>query len=213
MVWLSSAILLIVAYLLGSLATGYWLGKALQGIDLREVGSGSTGATNVLRTLGVKAGVLVLCLDVLKGALAVNLFRLLPSSIAEQIPEQWQAWLIVGTAIAAIIGHSKSIFLNFKGGKSVATSLGVFLAMTPEVGLIVLGIFALVLAIFRIVSLGSIIGALTLMITMFLLREPLPYIVLGLITGVYVIIRHQSNIQRLLAGVEPKIGQKLQENT
>lgn len=112
--------------------------------------------------------------------------------------------------LAAILGHSKSIFINFTGGKSVATSLGIFLSITPWVGLSALVSFSIVLAIFRIVSLGSIIGALTLMIAMVLSPEPLPYSILALITGLYVILRHQGNIQRLVAGTEPKIGQKLE---
>ena len=212
MSWLIVGLLLISGYLIGSIATGYWLGKALKQIDIREVGSGSTGATNVLRTLGVPYGIFVLVVDVAKGVLAASLFKLLPVELANQSPSQWQSWLIVGTSLAAILGHSKSIFLNFTGGKSVATALGVFLAITPTVGLIALGSFLLVLALTRIVSLGSIIAAVSLTIFMFVLKEPLAYSLLGLITSSYIIVRHRSNIERLLNGSEPKIGQKPQEN-
>jgi glycerol-3-phosphate acyltransferase PlsY len=213
MSWLISGVLLIIAYLIGSLATGYWLAKAIKGIDIREVGSGSTGATNILRTLGAPAALFVLLIDVCKGALAADLVHLLPDNISTQIPEQWQPWLIAGTAVAAIVGHSRSIFLNFTGGKSVATSLGAFLLMTPQVGLIALGTFLLVLAIFRMVSLGSITAALSLVVFMFILREPLPYTLLGIFASTYVIIRHRANMQRILTGLEPKIGQKPQENS
>jgi len=208
MSWLLAGVLIFVAYLLGSIATGYWLGRALKQIDIREVGSGSTGATNVLRALGAPAAIFVLVIDIGKGALAVNLLNLLPINLSTQIPEHLRSWLIVLMAITVILGHSKSIFLRFGGGKSVATALGVFLSMTPIVGLIALLSFLLFLSIFRIVSLSSIIASIFLVIAMFALKEPLAYSLLGIIASGYIIVRHKSNIQRLIAGNEPKIGQK-----
>ncbi len=111
--------------------------------------------------------------------------------------------------LAAILGHSKSIFLGFTGGKSVATSLGILLAMSWQVGLATLGVFAVVVAISRIVSLSSIAGAIAVSIFMVVFHLPLPYVLFGIVGGLYVILRHRTNIERLLAGTEPKIGQKL----
>ena len=209
-----SGVLIIVAYLLGSTPTGYLAGKYLQGIDIREHGSGSTGATNVLRTIGKKAAVAVLAIDLLKGAIAVLLVKIVDlSAIGEFLPSSWQPWLITITALAAVIGHSKSIWLNFSGGKSVATSLGVLLVMNSTVALGTLAAFGVMLAISRIVSLSSITGAVAVSLLMILLHQPTPYIIFAGLCGAYVIFRHQTNIQRLLAGTEPKIGQKLADNT
>ncbi|HEY9800368.1 MAG TPA: glycerol-3-phosphate 1-O-acyltransferase PlsY [Leptolyngbyaceae cyanobacterium] len=206
----------ILAYLLGSFPTGYIAVKQLKGIDIREVGSGSTGATNVLRTLGKGPGAFVLGIDCLKGVLAIALVYYLFNFATSQnlIPETvdltlWQPWLVTLAGIAAILGHSKSIFLGFTGGKSVATSLGILLAMNWQVGLATFGVFAVVVAISRIVSLSSIAGAIAVSIVMVFLQQPLPYILFGLAGGFYVILRHRTNIERLLAGTEPKIGQKL----
>ncbi|MDJ0635533.1 MAG: glycerol-3-phosphate 1-O-acyltransferase PlsY [Xenococcaceae cyanobacterium MO_188.B29] len=208
-----SGILTIVAYLLGSTPTGYLAGKYLQGIDIREHGSGSTGATNVLRTIGKKAAIAVLAIDLLKGAIAVLLVKLIyASAIGEFVPIDWQPWLITLTALMAVIGHSKSIWLNFSGGKSVATSLGVLLVMNSTVALGTLAAFGVMLAISRIVSLSSITGAIAVIVLMVLFKQPIPYLIFAGLCGVYVIFRHQTNIQRLLAGTEPKIGQKLSEN-
>ncbi len=210
--YLASGLLILVAYLLGSIPTGYLAGRYLQGIDIREQGSGSTGATNVLRTLGKTAAIAVLAIDIFKGILAVacvqGFYLLFPS---EMIPLVLQSWLMVATAIAAILGHSKSIFLNFTGGKSVATSLGVLLAINPLVALGTLATFLLVLAISRIVSLSSIMAAIATSILMILLQQPLPYLLLASIGGIYVIVRHGANISRLLEGTEPKLGQKLED--
>ncbi|GAB4533450.1 MAG: glycerol-3-phosphate 1-O-acyltransferase PlsY [Pleurocapsa sp.] len=209
-----SALLFIVAYFLGSIPTGYLAGRYLQGIDIREHGSGSTGATNVLRTLGKPAAIAVLIIDILKGALSLLLVNLVFSQVSSDIlPASWYPWVITVAAIGAIIGHSKSIWLNFSGGKSVATTLGVLLVMNPWLALGTLGTFLIVLAISRIVSLSSISGAIAVNLVAIALHLPLPYCIFAGIAGIYVIIRHKSNIQRLLAGTEPKIGQTLTENT
>ncbi len=220
-IWLSlCGVVVLVAYLLGSFPTGYIAGKVIQGIDIREVGSGSTGATNVLRTLGKVPGALVLGVDCLKGVLAICLVywwfqfapheNLLPATVDSQI---WQPWIVILAGIAGILGHSKSIFLGFTGGKSVATSLGILLALNWQVALATVGVFAGVMAIWRIVSLSSICGAIAACLAIVILKQPLAYILFGIVGSLYVIWRHSSNIQRLLAGTEPKLGQKLEIET
>ena len=201
--------LILIAYLLGSIPSGYLAGRYFQGIDIREYGSKSIGATNVLRTVGKTAAVIVLAVDALKGVAAVALVKIVFALLETPLPENWQPWLVLATGLMAILGHSKSIFLNFAGGKSVATSLGILLVMNPVVAISTVGVFSLVLAISRIVSLSSISGAIAVNIFMILLNQPLAYEVFAAIAAIYVIWRHQKNIQRLLAGTEPKIGQKL----
>ncbi len=217
-IWISlCGTVLVLAYLLGSIPTGYIAVKLLKRIDVREVGSGSTGATNVLRTLGKGPGAFVLAVDSLKGVLAIFLvYWLFPLAITQNwLPttvnsEIWQPWMVTLAGITAILGHSKSIFLGFTGGKSVATSLGILLAMNWQVALATIGVFAIVVAISRIVSLSSICGAIAVSILMYIFHQPLAYILFGVAGGLYVILRHRSNIERLLAGTEPKLGQKVQ---
>ena len=219
--WLSlCGVVIFLAYLFGSFPTGYLAGKLLKGIDIREVGSGSTGATNVLRTLGKLPGAFVLLIDALKGGLAINLGYALFSIATTQnlIPpivniEIWQPYLVTLAGLAALLGHSKSIFLGFTGGKSVASGVGILLAISWQVGLSTLGVFAVVIAISRIVSLSSIAGAVAVSILMVIFHQPLAYILLGFAGGLYVIIRHRTNIERLIAGTEPKIGQKAETPT
>jgi acyl phosphate:glycerol-3-phosphate acyltransferase len=219
--WLSlCGVVILLAYLFGSFPTGYLAGKLLKGIDIREVGSGSTGATNVLRTLGKIPGAFVLLIDALKGGLAINLCYALFSIATTQnlIPpivniEIWQPYLVTLAGLAALLGHSKSIFLGFTGGKSVASGVGILLAISWQVGLSTLGVFAVVIAISRIVSLSSIAGAVAVSILMVIFHQPLAYILLGFAGGLYVIIRHRTNIERLIAGTEPKIGQKAETST
>lgn len=217
--WLAlNGLLLVGAYLLGSLPSGYWAGRLLKGIDIREHGSGSTGATNVLRTVGKVPALVVLLVDVLKGAVGiaavhgcytfVNAQALLSPSIETTF---WLPCIVTLAGMTALLGHSKSIFLSFTGGKSVATSLGVLLAMNWFVGLGTLAMFAIVLAVTRIVSLSSIAGAIAVSGFMLLTHQPLPYVLFGLLGGLYVILRHRANIQRLFAGNEPQIGQTLPE--
>ncbi len=211
--------LFLAAYLLGSIPTGYLVGRIFKGIDLRQEGSGSTGATNVLRTLGKGPAIFVLSVDVLKGVGAIALVKWayyldFTSKLAPlPILESWLPWMITAAGLLAVVGHSRSIWLGFAGGKSVATSLGVLLAMSWVVGLATLGVFALSLAISRIVSLSSIAGAIAVSGIMYVTHQPLPFILFAIAAGIYVIWRHRSNIQRLLDGTEPRIGQKLETAT
>lgn len=214
--WLTlCTVILLVAYLLGSTPTGYVVARLLKGIDIREHGSGSTGATNVLRILGTGPGLAVLLVDLLKGVLAialVNWFNLVASRSIIPPPVNLDLWLpgmIALAGLAALIGHSKSIWLGFTGGKSVATSLGVLLAMSWQVGLGTLGVFAVVLALSRIVSLSSICGVIAVSLLMLGFAQPLPYLLFAIAGGIYVIWRHRSNLERLLAGTEPRIGEQL----
>ena len=211
--------LLLLAYCLGSFPTGYLAGRALGGFDIRERGSGSTGATNVLRTLGKGPALGVFAIDVVKGIAAVLAVRLLWPLLTQTLasatvgPEPLLTvdltvdWLAALGAIAALLGHSRPIWLGFRGGKSVATGLGVLLAMQWPVALASLGGFALVLGLSRIVSISSITAAVTMAVTMFLTTTSLPYLLFAIVGAGFIILRHRSNIERLLAGTEPKLGQ------
>ena len=214
--WTAGAVGLLIAYLFGSMPTGYLAGKLLKGIDIREHGSKSTGATNVLRTLGKWAALVVLIADVLKGVGAIVFARSFclwlytrlsptpPTSFDLQI---WGPWAVCLAGTSVLLGHSRSIWLHFTGGKSAATGLGVLLAMSWPVGLAAATVFGVALAIFRIVSLGSMLAALTAIALVWALEQPLPYRLLVMAGGIYVIARHRANIQRLLAGTEPRLGQ------
>ncbi|HUD53469.1 glycerol-3-phosphate 1-O-acyltransferase PlsY [Parvibaculum sp.] len=214
--WIGATIGPAVAYLLGSTPTGYLAGKLLYGVDIREHGSKSTGATNVLRTVGKWPALMVLLLDVLKGAGAVVFtrwfypwFYTLPSVTppATLDLQTLMPWAICLAGLAALLGHGRSIWLNFTGGKSVAAGLGVLLAMSWPVGLGGAIVFGLTLAVFRIVSLSSMLAALTAIILVCALEQPLPFRLMVVAGGIYVIVRHRANIQRLLAWTEPRVGQ------
>jgi glycerol-3-phosphate acyltransferase PlsY len=218
--WIASAAGLAIAYLFGATPTGYLAGKLLSGIDIREHGSKSTGATNVLRTLGKWPALAVLLVDVLKGAAAIVFARWfyswLPTLPSVTPPatldlQSFVPWAVCLAGLAALLGHSRSIWLNFAGGKSAATGLGVLLAMSWPVGLGAAAVFAVVLASLRIVSLGSMLAALTAIALVCVLDQPLPYRLLVIAGGIYVIMLHRANIQRLLAGTEPRLGQSKRE--
>jgi acyl phosphate:glycerol-3-phosphate acyltransferase len=215
--WIASVVGLAIAYLFGSTPTGYLAGKLLRGIDIRQHGSKSTGATNVLRTLGKWPAFLVFLVDVLKGVAAIVFARwfypwltTLPSVTppAALDPQTLEPWAVCLAGLAALLGHGRSIWLNFTGGRSAATGLGVLLAMSWPVGLAAAVAFGVVLAIFRIVSLGSMLAALTAIALVCALQQPLAYRLLVIAGGIYVIVRHRANIQRLLAGTEPRLGQR-----
>ncbi|MDY7023855.1 MAG: glycerol-3-phosphate 1-O-acyltransferase PlsY [Cyanobacteriota bacterium] len=210
--------LLVAGYLLGSIPTGYVIAKVFYGIDLREIGSGSTGATNVLRNCGKSPALFVLLVDILKGVMAIALvFWIYPLEITSNIataaniqdPNMFLYWMVTGAGLMALLGHTKPVWIGFKGGKAVATSLGILLALDWKLGLATLGIFGLFITISRIVSLSSIAGAIGIAALMVITGQPLPYQIFAIVGGIYVIWRHRTNIERLLKGTEPRIGQKL----
>jgi glycerol-3-phosphate acyltransferase PlsY len=202
-------LLWLAAYLLGSIPTGYLVAKAVKGIDIREYGSGGTGATNVLRTVGKAAAIAVLLIDMVKGLGAVLLVKAAWPSLETTFAgtAAWQPWVITLAALMTLIGHSRSVWINFTGGKSAASGLGILLGLAWPVALGAVVAFAATLATSRIVSLSSIAAALVTIVLMVATGQPLAYGVLALLGGVYVILRHRSNIDRLLAGTEPRLGQ------
>ncbi len=195
-------LVLFLGYLFGSLPSGYLAGRIAKGVDIRSLGSGSTGATNVLRHIGKRAAITVFLLDVFKGVLSILLAKYF------LLNDAWQ----VSVGLATLIGHIWPVWLNWHGGKAVATGLGIFLGLSWEVGLATFGCFLLVISIFRIVSLASVSAAFALPLIMFLSFNnssiSLPYLVISLLAMTLVIWRHRENIIRLIKGKEPKLGQK-----
>jgi glycerol-3-phosphate acyltransferase PlsY len=189
---------LILGYLLGSIPSGWIAGRWIKGIDLRELGSGSTGATNVLRQVGKGPALVVFLIDVGKGAAAVLIARALGQG----------DWIQVLAGLTALAGHIWPVWLGFKGGKAVATGLGMFLGLAWPVGLASFGVFWLTLWIFRIVSLSSVLAAVSLPLLMIRFSGIDSYILIALVAMGLVLWRHRSNLSRILEGSEPKVGQK-----
>lgn len=197
------ALVLGLAYLLGSIPSGYLVARA-RGIDIRRVGSGNIGATNVFRVLGRTAGVLVLVADMLKGAIAV---WVLPSWAGAAGVEAG-GWLPVGVGLTAVLGHTFSCWLGFKGGKGIATTGGVYLALATQALLVTLALWGLVLALTRYVSVASIAAAVGLPLSVWLFGgTPLLVGVTALI-GALAIYKHKGNIGRLWAGTENRMGRR-----
>jgi len=191
----------VLAYLLGSIPSAVWLGKYFYGVDVREHGSGNAGATNVLRTLGKKAGISVLLLDMLKGFVAVNL------SYITNFPHDSQEWINLRAVLAlvAIIGHILPFFANFRGGKGVATMTGALIALSPIASLIAVVIFFLMLALTKYVSLSSIVTSLTLPVIFGAwLHSSFSFSLFSFAVAVIILITHRKNIQRLMKGIETK---------
>lgn len=191
------ALLIVGAYFLGAIPVGYLVGKA-KGIDIRAVGSGNIGATNVLRTLGKGPGYAVFLADVLKG--------LIPAMVARQFGFGNDLCFVVG--LGAVFGHSLSPFLGFKGGKGIATGLGAMLGSVTLVGFTSFAMFTLLMALTMTVSLSSIVAAISLPIWGFVYNESWPIRIVLLVMGAYIVYRHKSNIDRIRQGAEPKYGQK-----
>lgn len=185
-------------YLLGSLPTGALMARA-RGIDIQKVGSGNIGATNVARALGKKIGAVVLLLDALKGFLPVLAVRVAWA----QEPQGATTVALVG--LMATLGHIFPVWLGFRGGKGVATAFGVFLALSPIAALVSLVLYATVYAALRVSSLGSLVAATALPITMLLRREPTPFVTTAFLLWLLILVKHRSNIHRLLHHQENKI--------
>ncbi len=192
--------ILLISYLLGSFPSGFLYAKNLKGIDLRYVGSGSTGATNVLRNIGKWPALIVFILDVLKGFIAVKIAYFFLSDNIFQV--------LAG--LFAITGHIWPIWLKGKGGKAVATGLGMFIALSWKVGLASFGTFLIMISLTKIVSLSSITAAILLPIYMFIYIGTFndPYTIFSFIVAIIVIWKHRSNINRILKGEEPKLNKK-----
>ena len=193
-------IVLAISYLLGSIPTGFLVAKKIKDVDLRELGSGSTGATNVLRNVGKLPALFVFIIDVFKGFLAVKIAYIFIN----------QDLIAILSGLFAISGHIWPIWLKGKGGKAVATGLGMFLAISWQVGLGSLGIFLLILSISKVVSLSSIIAALGLPILMYLKvgTSNNTFMIISFVISFLVIWKHRTNIKRLLKGDEPKLNKR-----
>lgn len=196
----------IVAYLIGSIPTSYIVSRLSKGIDIRQYGSGNIGATNTLRVLGKKMGAIVLVIDVLKGVFCVL--------VLPKIFFHAQAHLTLTTfkafmAASAVFGHVWAIFLKFKGGKGVATTLGVFLALSPKPAIAAILIWLLVVVVTKYVSLSSLIMMLSLPVFMFMFNQPFSYMILSILLCVLIFYTHNQNIKRLTIGKEHKITKKM----
>lgn len=196
----------LLAYLFGSIPTGFLVAKA-RGVDIRSSGSGNIGATNVFRILGKPAGVFVLAADILKGWLAVAVVAKLVSAwLAPDATAQEREWLWIIAAVAAVLGHNYTCWLNFRGGKGIATSAGVLVALVPWSLLIILVVWLVVFGCTRYVSLASICASATLPVAAWLTGESLTMVTITGGLAAMAIYKHKSNIQRLLKGTESRFG-------
>ncbi len=189
---MQAVLILVMAYLLGSIPSGLWIGKWLYHTDLRKEGSHNTGATNAYRILGARAAILVFTADFMKGFLAVSLG--IPNSE-----------MMVGCAACAVIGHMWSIFMGFHGGRGVATGVGVFTCLSPIAALAAFIVWAVIVAWKRIVSLASIVASTVPPLMVWWRGEPWEYAVFGALGSIFVIAKHRENIVRLWHGEEPQI--------
>lgn len=188
-------IAIFISYLIGSIPNGLLLGKAIWNVDLRKYGSHNIGATNAWRTIDKTAGITIFVADLLKGVLSVYI-----ASLLSPVP-----LVMILAGIFAIIGHSVSIFLGFKGGKGVATGLGVLIMLMPSVSAFVFVVWLIVVLISKYVSLGSIVAAALVPISAYVIGLQKEYVIFGIIAAIFVIYRHKANIIRLIHGKENKI--------
>ena len=193
-----TALAVALAYCLGSVPTGLWLGLRLRGVDIRQHGSKNIGATNTLRVLGKTLGLIALAADVAKGALGVYIGHLLSG---------WD-YAPLACGIAAIAGHTLSMFLKFHGGKGVATGAGVFIVLCPIPTAIAVGVFGVLVAATRMVSAASIGAAIALATATFFFNEDLPLRTVVVLIAAFVVFKHRTNIARILRGKESRLGRR-----
>jgi len=187
--------LFLIGYLIGSILFGEILSRS-KGVNIREVGSGNVGATNVARALGKKYGLIVFLLDMLKGFIPVLIAGLWTG---------WGSWGVAFAGTGAVSGHMFSLFSRFRGGKGVATAMGVVLAISWKMALLLIVVWGTVLAITRYVSVASTISAVSALVLFVIADYPPPLITMALIVSVLIVFKHRSNFQRLISGYEPKI--------
>lgn len=201
---MKEVLLILSAYLIGSIPTSVWISKYLFGIDIREYGSGNAGASNTYRVLGPKMGTFVMVIDILKGVVATSLYLLIPY----YMHDEWDRTnFMVGLGLAAVLGHIFPIWADFRGGKGVATLFGMVLAIQPLVAVYCIGVFLMVLYLTRFVSLSSILASVAfavLILFIFNEKETL-YRAFAIAVALMVLLTHQKNIGRLLRGNESKV--------
>jgi acyl phosphate:glycerol-3-phosphate acyltransferase len=206
MTYLFIALAGVTAYLLGSIPTAVWYGQAHFGIDIREHGSGNAGATNTFRVLGKRAGTAVMLIDILKGWLATSLALML--FYVEVIPQEQRITFKLIFGILALIGHILPIFAGFKGGKGVATLLGMALSLHPEAALLCIAIFLFILITFKYVSLGSMLATLAFPVSLALRMfgpEEKSLIIFGFVLFALIVFTHQKNLRKLMQGKESRM--------
>lgn len=204
---MNELILIILAYLIGSIPTSIWVSKKFFNIDIRDYGSGNAGATNTYRVLGPKWGTFVMVVDMLKGVLATSLyFFFLPSYLGSD-NELYRTNLMIGLGLAAVLGHIFPVWANFKGGKGVATLFGMAVAIQPLVAICCIAVFLLVLYLTRFVSLSSILAGIAFMVFILFIfneKETL-YRIFAVLVALMIVLTHQKNIGRIIKGTEGKV--------
>ena len=201
---MNELLIIILAYCIGSIPTAVWISKAIFGIDIRDYGSGNAGATNTFRILGSKWGTIVMAVDIIKVVVATSLYILLPYYLTDELQ---RTNLMIGLGLAAVIGHIFPIWAGFKGGKGVATLLGMAVAIQPIVAVCCIGVFLLVLYLTRFVSLSSILAGVSFMVFILFIfneKETL-YRIFAVMVALMVVLTHQKNIGRILKGTESKV--------
>ena len=208
---MNELLLICLAYLIGSIPTAVWVSKSIYGIDIRDYGSGNSGATNTFRVLGSKWGSFVMLVDVIKGVVATSLYILMPLYLSNEL---LRTNFMIGLGLAAVIGHIFPSWASFRGGKGVATLLGMAIAIQPVVAVCCLAVFFVVLFLTRFVSLSSILAGISFMVFILFIfneKEPL-YRIFAVLVALMVILTHQKNIGRILRGTESKIPDNRHKN-
>lgn len=201
---MKEVLLILLAYLIGSIPTSVWVSRYLYGIDIREYGSGNAGATNTYRVLGARMGTFVMTIDILKGVIATSLYLLIPY----YLHDEWDRTnFMVGLGLAAVLGHIFPVWADFRGGKGVATLFGMVLAIQPLVALCCIGVFLMVLYLTRFISLSSILASVAFAVFILFIFNEKETLYRGFAIAVafMVVLTHQKNIARLLRGSESKL--------